>query len=150
MNATHPKSVKPTPMGDAVAHWEGDTLVIDTIGVQVTPVSAVDRYGTPHSVAMHVVERWHLIDVNDAKAALAQHIRRAGGAGAFPADPKSREGLRLTYTVEDPQYFTTPWSANITYLRSLAGWAEQVCAENIVEYWPGFNRAIPKAMKPDF
>jgi len=56
----------------------------------------------------------------------------------------------LTYTVEDPEYFTTPWTANITYLRSMAGWAEQVCAENIVEYWPGFNRAIPKADKPEF
>ena len=150
MNGTHPKNLKPTPMGDAVAHWEGDTLVIDTVGVKVSPVSAVDRYGTPHSPAMHLVERWRLIDLNEAKAALAQHIRRAGQAGAFPQDPKSYDGLRLTYTVEDPQIFTTPWTANITYLRSLAEWSEQVCAENIVVYWPGFNRGIPKADKPEF
>jgi hypothetical protein len=150
MNGTHPANVKPTPMGDAVAHWEGDTLVIDTVGVEVGPVSMVDRYGTPHSDAMHLVERWRLIDVNDAKAALAQHVRRAGPAGAFPVDPKSQQGLRLTYTVEDPKEFTTPWTADITYLRSLQPWAEQVCAENIVEYWPGFNKGVPKALKPEF
>jgi len=150
MNGTHPHNLKPVPMGDSIAHWEGDMLVIDTLGIKVEPASAVDRYGTPHSAAIHLVERWRLIDVNDAKTALAQHIRRSGPAGAFPADPKSPQGLRLTYTVEDPEFFTVPWTANITYLRSLAGWAEQVCAENIVEYWPGFNRAIPKADKPEF
>jgi hypothetical protein len=150
MNGAHPKNLVPQPMGDSVAHWDGDTLVIDTVGVRLTPVSTVDRYGTPHSPAMHLVERWRLIDVKDAKAALAFHVRRAGPAGAFPADPKSDKGLRLTYTVEDPEMFTTPWSANITYLRSLADWAEQVCAENIVEYWPGMNIAVPKAAKPEF
>lgn len=150
MNATHPRNLIPKPMGDSVAHWEGDTLVIDTVGVKVGPVSMVDRYGTPHSAAMHLVERYRLIDVNDAKAALAFHVRRTGPAGAFPVDPKSGEGLRMTYTVEDPEVFTTPWTANITYLRSLAGWAEQICAENIVEYWPGENIAVPKAGKPEF
>lgn len=110
----------------------------------------VDRYGTPHSAAMHLVERYRLIDVDDAKAALARHIRRAGPAGAFPVDPKSGKGLQMTYTVEDPEVFTTPWTANITYLRSLAGWAEQICAENIVEYWPGENIGVPKADKPEF
>jgi hypothetical protein len=150
MNGSHPKNLAPRPMGDSVGHWEGDTLVIDTVGVRLTRVSMVDRYGTPHSAAMHLVERWRLIDVNDAKAALAQHVRRAGQGGAFPIDPKSDKGLRLSYTVEDPEMFTTPWSAQVTYLPSLAGWAEQVCAENIVEYWPGMNIAVPKAGKPEF
>ena len=150
MNASHPEKVVPSAMGDSVAHFEGDTLVIDTIGVRLSRVSMVDRYGTPHSNAMHLVERYRLIDLNEAKDALAQHVRRAGQAGQVPVDPKSDKGLRMTYTVEDQEVFTTPWSAQITYLRSLQSWAEQVCAENIVEYWPGMNIAIPKTDKPDF
>jgi hypothetical protein len=34
MNATHPSNLVPSPMGDAVGHWEGDTLVIDTVGIK--------------------------------------------------------------------------------------------------------------------
>jgi hypothetical protein len=150
MNGAHPKNIVPSAMGDAVAHWEGDALLIDTIGVRLSRVSMVDRYGTPQSPAMHLVERYRLIDANDAKAALARHVRRAGQAGAFPADPKSDKGLQLTYTVEDPEVFTTPWSAQVTYLRSTQAWSEQICAENIVEYWPGMNIAIPKSEKPEF
>src|SRR4051812_33006237 len=37
LNVSHPRNVKPTPMGDAVAHYEGDTLVIDTVGIKVAP-----------------------------------------------------------------------------------------------------------------
>lgn len=150
MNSTHPAKVIPSAMGDSVAHFDGDTLVIDTIGVRLSRVSMVDRYGTPMSPAMHLVERYRLVDVNDAKAALARHIRRAGQAGAFPVDPKSDKGLQLTYKVEDPEVFTTPWTAQITYLRSLQPWSEQICAENIVEYWPGENIAVPRANKPEF
>lgn len=150
MNSSHPKNVVPSAMGDAVGHFEGQTLVIDTIGVRLSRVSMVDRYGTPMSAAMHLVERYQLIDVNEAKAALAYHVRRAGQAGPFPSDPKSKEGLRLVYTVEDPEVFTTPWTAQITWLRTQQPWAEQICAENIVEYWPGMNIAIPKAEKPEF
>jgi hypothetical protein len=136
-------------MGDSVGHYEGDTLVIDTIGIKVGRVSMVDRYGTPHSEALHLVERYRLIDVAEAKAAMEAHQRRAGFAGAAPFDPNYK-GLRLEYTVEDPNVFTTPWSALITYRRTAQPWAEQVCAENIVEYWPGMNIGVPKADKPDF
>jgi hypothetical protein len=150
MNAAHPGKLIPSAMGDSVAHFEGDTLVIDTVGVRLSRVSMVDRYGTPHSPAMHLVERYRSIDVNDAKAALALHIRRAGQGGPLQVDPKSDKGLRLTYTVEDPTVFTTPWTAQVTYLPGLQTWSEQICAENIVEYWPGMNIAIPKAEKPEF
>jgi hypothetical protein len=43
-----------------------------------------------------------------------------------------------------------PWSARNTFRRTTVPWAEQVCAENIVEYWPGMNKAVPIATKPDF
>jgi|SRR5215471_5228302 len=149
LNAKHPAKVVPSAMGDSVGHYEGDTLVIDTVGVKVGPVTMVDRYGTPQSAAMHLVERYHLIDVNEAKTAMEAHQRRAGFAGAAPFDPEAK-ALRLEYTVEDPNVFTMPWSAQITYRRTNLPWAEQVCAENIVEYWPGMNIGVPKAAKPDF
>jgi hypothetical protein len=154
MNAEHPKKVIPSAMGDSVGHYEGDTLVIDTVGVKIGRVTMVDRYGTPQSEAMHLVERYRLIDVATAKEVMTFHERRVGrgpGApGTGPYEPNDRQALQLTYTVEDPNIFTTPWSAQITYRRTMVPWAEQVCAENIVEYWPGMNIAVPKADKPDF
>ena len=153
MNAAHPKKIIPSAMGDSIGHYEGDTLVIDTVGVKIGRVTMVDRYGTPQSEAMHVVERYHLIDVAAAKEAMIFHERRVGrgpGApGTGPYDPNA-QALQLTYTVEDPNVFTTPWSAQITYRRTMVPWSEQVCAENIVEYWPGMNIGVPKADRPEF
>jgi hypothetical protein len=149
LNASHPEHVTPSPMGDSIGHYEGDTLVIDTIGVQLGPVTMVDRYGTPQSEAMHLVERYRLIDGGEAQAAMEEHQRRAGRAGGAAFMPEYK-GLRLDYTVEDSGVFTMPWSARITYRRTMQPWAEQICAENIVEYWPGMNIGVPKAEKPDF
>src|SRR6266853_3711253 len=41
MNAAHPAKLVPSPMGDSVGHWEGDTLVIDTVGVKVDRFTSV-------------------------------------------------------------------------------------------------------------
>ena len=154
MNGSHPKKVKPSAMGDSIGHFEGNELVIDTIGVKIGRVTMVDRYGTPQSPAMHVVERYRLIDVAAAKEAMIYHERRAGRnagpVGTGPYDPKETQALQLTYTVDDPGSFTTPWSARVTYRRAANPWTEQVCAENIVEYWPGMNIGVPKAEKADF
>jgi hypothetical protein len=49
MNEPHPARVTPSWYGDSVGHYEGDTLVIDTIGVKIGPISMVDMYGTPHT-----------------------------------------------------------------------------------------------------
>src|SRR5579872_1544564 len=61
LNAAHPRQLAPTPMGDSVGHYEGDTLVVDTAGIKVQPYTVVDRFGTPQSDAMHIVERYRLI-----------------------------------------------------------------------------------------
>ena len=47
LNAAHPAKVTPSPMGDFVGHYEGDTLVVDTIGIKPGPYAMVDRYGSP-------------------------------------------------------------------------------------------------------
>jgi len=62
LNVPHSAHPAPTWQGESVGHYEGDTLVIDTIGQKVGPLSMVDRYGTPFSAALHVIERYRLID----------------------------------------------------------------------------------------
>ena len=49
MNQPHPTQVTPSWYGDSVGHYEGDTLVIDTVGVKIGPFSMVDMYGTPYT-----------------------------------------------------------------------------------------------------
>ena len=58
LNQSHPAKVVPSVHGDSVGHYEGDTLVIDTVGVKVGPYRMIDRFGTPYSEALHVVERY--------------------------------------------------------------------------------------------
>src|SRR5947208_1671007 len=81
MNGTHPAKVTPSAMGDSVGHWEGDTLVIDTVGVRPDDFTSVDRFGTPFSDAMHVVERYRLIDGVSAKTAMDAIEKREGTVG---------------------------------------------------------------------
>ena len=154
MNSKHPDKVTPTPMGDAIGWYEGDTLVVDTVGVKVLPVSMLDRYGTPLSEGMHLVERYRLIDATQAKADMERHELRAGRVGgtpgAVPLDPNYGKALQVEFTVDDPKYFTTTWTGRVTYRRSMLPWSEQICAENIVEYWPGMNTAVPQDNTPDF
>jgi hypothetical protein len=154
MNAKHPEKVVPSAMGDSIGWYEGDMLVIDTVGVKVGKVTMQDRYGTPQSEAMHVVERYRFIDSLSARQQMITHERRAGrvggAVGTGPFIQNYGKALQLTYTVEDPTYLNAPWTARITYRRTNVAWTEQVCAENIVEYWPGMNIGVPKADKPDF
>jgi hypothetical protein len=53
----HPEHFELFWYGDSVGRYEGDTLVIDSVGVRVTPFGTVDRYGTPNSEALHLVKR---------------------------------------------------------------------------------------------
>jgi hypothetical protein len=66
LNASHPEHVTPSWYGDSVGHYEGDTLVIDTVGIKVGPFAMVDMFGTPHTAALHVVERYRLLDYESA------------------------------------------------------------------------------------
>jgi hypothetical protein len=67
MNEAHPAQVTPSWYGDSVGHYEGDALVIDTVGIKVGPFAMVDWYGTPHTEALHVVERYRTLDPAAAK-----------------------------------------------------------------------------------
>ncbi len=59
MNQPHPAKVTPSWHGDAVGHYEGDTLVIDTVGARADgPFAMIDLFGTPYTEKLHVVERY--------------------------------------------------------------------------------------------
>ena len=64
MNRSHPAKVTPSWYGDSVGHYEGDTLVIDTVGIKnLRPSAMADVYGTPATTeALYVVERYRLVD----------------------------------------------------------------------------------------
>jgi hypothetical protein len=161
MNVPHPAHLIPSWQGDSVGRYDGDTLVIDTIGQRVGPLSTVDLWGTPFSENLHVIERYRLIDGVAAREAQQKHEARyfpAGrpgphtneyGRGTLDPDT-SRPGLQVEVTVEDPEMFTSAWSGLITYRHVLGDWPEAICAENTREYYANRDTAIPQADKPDF
>jgi hypothetical protein len=156
MNQPHRAQAAPSWYGDSVGRYEGDTLVIDTVGVKIGPFAMVDFYGTPYTQALHVVERYRLIDYEAAKEGLErdarENMRPARGADAGSAPDYGYRGkhLQLHFTVEDEGVFTMPWSATMTYRRALGEWPEFVCAENIHEYYYNKDAEVPTAHKPDF
>jgi hypothetical protein len=76
LNQPHPAHVTPSWYGDSVGHYEGDTLVIDTVGVKRGPFAMVDMYGTPFSPALHVVERYRLSIMQKRKGRSTATARR--------------------------------------------------------------------------
>jgi len=157
MNAPHPARVTPSLNGDSIGHYEGDVLVVDTVGIKADPFAMIDMYGTPHSAALHVVERYRLIDYEAAKQAAERdekdNLRLPDYTNdvAVAVDPAYKgKGLQLEFTVEDEGVFTMPWSGTITYRRAANEWREHVCAENMHEYYYNKNADVPTADKPDF
>jgi hypothetical protein len=152
MNASHSATVTPSWHGDSVGHYEGDTLVIDTVGQKRGPFAMLDLYGTPYSDKLHVVERYRVIGYEEAKDGLARNAKenqKAGGAQEL--DPNYRgKHLQVFFTVEDRNVFTMPWSATITYARGSNEWRESVCAENPHDYLTHRDVEVPTAAKPDF
>jgi hypothetical protein len=161
MNVPHSAHPTPSWQGESVGHYEGDTLVIDTIGQKVGPLSMVDRYGTPFSAAMHVIERYRLIDGAMARDLQRKHESSYLGAGRSSPftntygrgdiDPDTtKPGLQVEITVDDPATFTMPWSALVTYRHVLGEWPEVVCAENPRGSGSSWVSLVPHADKPDF
>jgi hypothetical protein len=156
MDEPHPARVIPSWYGDSVGHYEGDTLLIDTVGIKVGPFAMVDMYGTPHSPALHVVERYRLVDYDKVKDAIDRNAKEnfyippVAATGVVEIDPKFRgKVLQLHFTIEDDGVFTVPWTATITYRPNIGPWSEVICAENTL-WSPGKNAAVPQADKPDF
>jgi len=148
MNESHPAQVTPSWYGDSVGHYEDDTLVIDTVGIKVGPYAMVDWYGTPHTEALHVVERYRLLDPDAAKEGFDRDAKHHNVAMEAKPNPQGKY-LQLRFTVEDKGVFTTPWTATMTYRISPNEWQEEACAENI-QWYSGKDADVPRADKPDF
>jgi hypothetical protein len=99
----HAKDLDPTWMGDSVGWWEGDTLVIDSVGFNEK--TWLDRAGLPHSDQLHVIE----------------HISR----------PK-HDTLVVHITIDDPKTYTKTWEGERIYVLE-PDWklTEMICEDNI-------------------
>jgi len=161
MNVPHSDHPTPTWQGESVGHYEGNTLVIDTVGQKVGPLSMVDPYGTPFSAALHVIERYRLINWLTARDLQRKHESTylgAGGSSPFPIpygrgeiDPDTtKPGLQVEITIDDPATFTTSWSGVVTYRHVLGEWPEAACAENTRGSGSSWVSLVPQAGKPDF
>jgi hypothetical protein len=138
----HSPNLKPSWYGESIGRYEGDSLVVDTTGIDDrTPI---DGFGTPHTSELHVVERFHLIEEG--------------------------KGLEATVHVEDPGAFTMPWDGIQRYrqyeaavrkmpierLTQLASAPEGplhelICAQNPNSFFAGTVAApIPRATTADF
>src|SRR5437588_936396 len=114
MNASHPAKVTPSYYGDSVGHYDGDTLGIATVGIKPGPFAMIDWFGTPQSPALHVVERYRLLDYQQAKEGLQQAFKD----NVLPqfnnppvVDFNSRgKWSQLLFAIDDATVFTTPWS----------------------------------------
>jgi hypothetical protein len=151
LNEAHPAKVTPSWHGHAVGRYEGSTLVIDTVGVRTDhPYAMVDLFGTPYTEKLHVVERYRLLDYEDAKETLARAVKE-NWRPAGPPNPNYKDKyLEVQFTIEDEGAFTTPWTASMIYLRDRGEWPEVACAENIRIHFENRDAGIPVADKPDF
>ena len=97
---SHPKDADPTFEGNSIGHWEGDTLVVDTIGMVTQANLFVGLWDTEQT---HVTERIHKVNANMMEDDL---------------------------TVTDPVIFTKPWSYRRTYRKNPLGMSEYVCEQD--------------------
>jgi hypothetical protein len=104
----HPKELDPTWFGNSIAKWDGDTLVVDTIGFN--GFTRLDTVGHPHSDRLHVVQTFKHVD--------AGHIA-------------------YKVTIEDPTYYSEPWTNERVMTLSNGELLEYSCEENNKSLWEG-------------
>jgi hypothetical protein len=132
LDQPHSAGLKHTWFGESVGHYEGDTLVVDTIGENDRTFT--DHFFTPHSDRIHVIERYKITP--------------------------DRKTMQVLFTVDDPETFAMPWSALATYRADTTPYEEIVCAENNRGFGaelikeehpiPGHPITPPVSAKPDF
>jgi hypothetical protein len=122
LDVPHSAGLKPSWYGESVGRYDGDELVVDTIGLNDR--TFVDNYRTPHTEQIHVVERFKLIE---------------GG-----------EILQAHVSVDDPGAFNMPWSAIQRWRHVDRPLTELMCAENNVDFFNYDVVPLPQASRPDF
>ena len=119
----HSENVKPSWFGESIGHYEGGTLVVDTIGLS-TKNSYLDNFRTPHTEKEHVVERYTISP--DQKMLIAN------------------------VTVEDPDAFNQPLHMMQRWRKVANPLLETVCSENNEDFFHQNLFPIPEATTPDF
>ncbi|PYS47108.1 MAG: hypothetical protein DMG13_28695 [Acidobacteria bacterium] len=95
-----PKNPDGRWMGYSIGHWEGDTLVVDTVGFDDR--AWLDQWGNVYSSDMHFQERWRRTD---------------------------RDTLEAVYRIDDPKTYTRPWISDTKIWKRQAGEIrEELCA----------------------
>jgi hypothetical protein len=122
LDVPHSARLTPSWYGESVGHYEGDELVVDTIGLN--DKTFVDNYRTPHTDQIHVVERFNMID--------------------------NGKTLQAVLKVDDPGAFNMPWSATQRWRRVEREFTEQICAENNQDFFNYSVVPIPQASKAEF
>ena len=152
LNDRHIEPLTASWYGDSVGHYEGDTLVIDTVGVKTDrPYAMIDLFGTPFTKSLHIVERYRLREYDEVKDAIERNKKENW---LFNGDVFSRHRgkfLQVHVTIDDEGVFTTPWTATLTYVPGPDVLSEAVCAENLHQYYyDQSDTNAPRAEKPDF
>jgi len=107
---SHPRQPEPSAFGHSIGWWDGDTLVIDTVGFNES--AWMDRYGLPHTDQLHMLERVTRLDFNT---------------------------LNYEVTIDDPGAYTAPWTSGYTkQWESGTDLFEYICQEN--NYGPQLMR----------
>ena len=98
----HPKDLVQSYYGDSIGHWEGDALVIDTVGFNEK--FWMSRDGLPHTDRLHLIERFSRTDART---------------------------LKYEVTIDDPGAYTKPWTSgfNLRWSEGTEIW-EYVCQDN--------------------
>ena len=122
LNAPHSNNPGHSWYGESVGHYEGDELVVDTIGLN--DKTFVDNYRTPHTDQIHVVERFKLIEGGNV--------------------------LQAIVTVEDPGAFNMPWTGMQRWKKIARPLEEYLCEPSNVGFFGYEVAPIPTAAKPDF
>jgi hypothetical protein len=166
MNQPHPAQVIPSWNGDSVGHYEGDTLVIDTVGLKsgrsqrsiCTAWLICSAHRTPqHCMWSSAIGYSTTKPRKRSRKTIRRTILPPMVDNGIARDPDYKgKGLQLELTVEDEGVFTMPWSARMIYwppLVPMGQWPEITCVENANGY-DGRNLAkkapTPRADKPDF
>jgi len=97
----HDPKVEQTWLGDSIGHWEGDTLVVDTVGQN--DITWIDAAGIPHSTDMKVTERITRPDLGH---------------------------LEIVHIIEDPKTFSKPWTFTTKPSMLKGELIEYICQEN--------------------
>lgn len=143
LNVEHSDRPEPSWMGESIGHYEGDTLVVDTIGLN--DETYMGNFPIPHSEQLHVVERIRIVPGSPDLLTDAPRPRD----DPYFVDPNNNV-LQIIATVEDPVAFTAPYSMMMLYELADNPMEESICPENNDDRFNQGLVPVPNDTTPDF